>query len=261
MRGDIFRAAHVMMVKKLVGSEHRQLLHCVNGDSRLAKLSASLFADDVISLRMHVADVRFRKELGNRKRKNLAQLGERALEEDLAAHAQLMEAARTTYCLEAQITRLVAARLLRMYGAKHRDVRGADLASDGFTWKYHRKEEPEKMIYLLTDRGDLSFGDLEILLTRASMAPVDKYFALARRRIKAFDRGSRPTSGETTWYVNAFYDPLMIEKVATILRIYYNDMLLGAAESGKPKAERQAPAMKIDGAKGKVYVRDVLSVN
>ena len=259
VRGDIFQAAHVMMVKKLVGTEYRQLLHCVDGDSGLAKLSASFFAEDVLAGRMHVADVRFRKELGNRKRNNLVQLGKEALEKDLAAHAQLMEVAQTTYGLEAQITRLFAARLLRMYGVKHRDIRGTDLASDGFTWKYHRKEEPEKMIYLLTDRGDLSFGDLAILLTRASMAPVDKYFALARRRIKAFDRGSRPTSGETTWYVNAFYDPSMIEKVATILRFYYNYMLPESAESGKPKAERQTPAMKIGVAKGKVYVRDVLS--
>ena len=33
VRGDIFQAAHVMMVKKLVGSEYHQLLHCVDGDN------------------------------------------------------------------------------------------------------------------------------------------------------------------------------------------------------------------------------------
>lgn len=32
--------------------------------------------------------------------------------------------------------------------------------------------------------------------------------------IKTFDRGARSTSVETTWYVAAFFDPLMIEKVA-----------------------------------------------
>jgi hypothetical protein len=36
-------------------------------------------------------------------------------------------------------------------------------------------------------------------------------------------------------------------------------MLPESAESGKPKAERQTPAMKIGVAKGKVYMRDVLS--
>ncbi len=91
------------------------------------------------------------------------------------------------------------------------------------------------------------------------MAPVDKYFALVRRRIKAFDRGARPTSGETIWYVNAFYDPRMIEKVATIFRFYYNYMLPESAESGRRKAERQTPAMKIGTARGLVYVRDFLA--
>lgn len=56
-----------------------------------------------------------------------------------------MEVAGTTYGLETQITRLVTARLLRMYGVKHRAIRGTDLASDGFTWKYHQKEKPEKI--------------------------------------------------------------------------------------------------------------------
>ena len=259
IRGDIFQIAHVMMVKKLVGSEYRQILHCIDGDGGLAKLSASLFAEDVIAGRVHVADVRFSKELGNRKRNSLVQRGEQDMATDLAAYARIMDVVESAYGLDTQITRLVAARLLAAYGAQHRDVRGKDLASKGFTWRYHRKEEPEKVIRLITDRGDLSFGDLAILLTRASMAPVDKYFALARRRIKAFDRGAKPTSGETTWYVNAFYDPSMIDKVATILRFYYNYMLPESAESGKPKAERQTPAMKIGVAKGKVYMRDVLS--
>ena len=97
VRGDIFQAAHVMMVKKLVGTKYRQLLHCVDGDSGLAKLSASLFANDVIAGRMHVADVRFRKELGNRKRNSLVHLGEEALADDLAIHTQLMEVAQTAY--------------------------------------------------------------------------------------------------------------------------------------------------------------------
>ncbi len=70
------------------------------------------------------------------------------------------------------------------------------------------------------------------------MAPVDKYFALVRRRIKAFDRGAQPTSGETTWYVSAFYDLLMIEKVATIFRFYYNYILPESAESRKPSVRR-----------------------
>jgi hypothetical protein len=104
----------------------------------------------------------------------------------------------------------------------------------------------------------MSFGDLAILLTRSSMAPVDKYFNQARRRIKAFDRGSRPTLGSGAWYVNAFYRPEMINKVATILRFYHNFMLVESEDKGIPKAKRRTPAEKIGIAKGKIYMRDLL---
>lgn len=259
VRGDIFQAAHIMMVKNLIGSDYRQLLLCVDGDSGLAHIANMLFARGVIAGNTHVADVRFTKGLGNRKRVALTNEGDALKQTDVALHKKLMEIVGSTYGLKTDTTRLVAARLLAQYGATYTDLRGQELANAGFNWKYHRKEEPEQVIRLLTDRGDLSFGDLAILLSRSSMAPVDKYFALIRRRVKAFDRGARPTSGETTWYVNAFYDPRMIEKVATIFRFYYNFMLLESAESGKPKAERQTPAMKLGIAKGLVYVRDVLS--
>ena len=259
VRGDIFQAAHIMMVKKLIGSDYRQLLLCVDGDSGLAHIANMLFANDVMAGKAHVADVRFTKGLRNRRRVTLTNEGEAVRQLDVSAHQKLMDIAGSAYGLETDMTRLVAARLLAKYGAVYSGQRGQDLSSNGYDWKYHRKEEPEQIIRLLTDRGDLSFGDLAILLSRSSMAPVDKYFALVRRRIKAFDRGARPTSGETTWYVNAFYDPRMIEKVATIFRFYYNYMLLESAEGGKPKAERQTPAMKIGTAKGLVYIRDVLS--
>jgi hypothetical protein len=135
VRGDIFQVAHVMMVKKLIGSDYRQILHCIDGDGGLAKLSASLFAEEVIAGRVHVADVRFSKELGNRKRNRLVQSGEQDIATDLAAYARIMDVVESAYGLDTQITRLVAARLLAAYGAQQRDVRGHDLASKGVTWR------------------------------------------------------------------------------------------------------------------------------
>ena len=44
VRGDIFQAAHVMMVKNLIGTDFRRLLLCVDGDSGLAHLASILFA-------------------------------------------------------------------------------------------------------------------------------------------------------------------------------------------------------------------------
>lgn len=59
--------------------------------------------------------------------------------------------------------------------------------------------------------------------------------------------------------MNAFYDSAMVEKAATILRFYYNYMLLESADTGKRKADRKTPAMKMGVAKGMVNVRDLLS--
>ncbi|MDF3382564.1 MULTISPECIES: hypothetical protein [unclassified Sulfitobacter] len=93
---------------------------------------------------------------------------------DIAAHKGLMNLAGSNYGLKTETTRLVAARLLAKYGASYTDLPRQDLASSGYVWKYNRKEEPDQVVRLLTDRGDLSFGDLAIVLTRASMAPVDE---------------------------------------------------------------------------------------
>ncbi len=261
IRGDIFQLAHMMLVKHQIGPHYRQILHCFDGDMGLAKLTAAIYPRDVVEGRVNIADISFTKELGNRKRNKLVEQGDIARNADQLELARQMKTAADTYHLTSDTVSLVAARLVSQYIACPTGYRGEDLATNGFIWRYHRKEEPEKVIRLLTDRGNITFGDLAILLTRASMAPVDKYFALARRRIKGFDRGSKPTSGETTWYVNAFYNPEMIEKAATILRFYYNYMLPEAADSGKPKAERRTPAMKIGVAKGLVYARDLLAFN
>ena len=259
IRGDIFQAAHMMLVKKLVGGSFRQLVLCLDGDAGLARLACALFASDVIDGRVHVADVRFSKELGNQRRNKLVVHGAGLYRTDLETYAALMRIAKTADGLNSAATQLVAARLLASYAVAPSQLRAEALARNGYEWRYHRKEEPEKTIRLLTDRGDLSFGDLAMLLSRCTMAPVDKYFAQARRRVRAFDRGSRPTSGRATWYVSAFYNPEMVEKLSTILRFYHNFMLLEAPSKGMTKSERRTPGMKIGAARGLVYVRDILS--
>ena len=111
----------------------------------------------------------------------------------------------------------------------------------------------------MTDRGDLSVGDLAILLACASMAPVDKYFALARRRVQGFDRGARAAAGGALWYPYAFYDPQMIVRLATNLRFFHNFMLREAPRKGLKPGERRTPAIKIGLAKGAVYPTDLIS--
>ena len=259
VRGDIFQAAHMMLVKKLVGKDFRELLLCVDGDTGLAKLTNALFANDIMDGRVHVADIRFSKGLGNRKREQLWNEGRQNFSLEQKIYAAEVAIAEAAYGLKSEYTALVAAQLLSRYGLNYTGVRGQELAAKGFYWSYHSQAEPEKTIRLLTDREDLSFGDLAILLTRASMAPVDKYFAQARDRVRAFGRGSRPVSGKATWYKSAYYNPEMVEKIATILRFYHNYMLVESKDSGIPKKKRRTPAQKIGIARGQVRMRHLLA--
>lgn len=258
IRGDIFQTAHMMLVKKLIGPDFRQLTFCIDGDTGLAKLTCSLYANDIMAGRVHVAEVRFAKGLGNAKRNKRVEMGEEDRKDDTLRLGALIKVAQATYGFTSDTTALVAARLLEAYGPTPNGCRGLDLAQNGYVWRYHDKAEPEKVIRLLTDRGDMTFGDLAILLTRCSLAPVDQYFNQSRNRVRAFGRGSRPTSGDGSWYANAFYDPVMINRLSTILRFYHNFMLLESEDTGIPKGERQTPAMKIGIARGRVYMRDLL---
>lgn len=61
--------------------------------------------------------------------------------------------------------------------------------------RHRRNEDPDKTICLQADWATMSFREFAILLARGSMAPVDKKFNPARRRIKALARVSRPISG------------------------------------------------------------------
>lgn len=259
VRADIFQIAYLMLVRKLIGRDFNRLLACIDGEAGLARIASLLFAKDVLEGRVHVADVRFDKDLGNRKREQRVREGERVLVADRIALGSLMNIASNAYDLDAEIAAITIARLLSAYGAKYIGCRGHDLARSAFDWRYHRKEEPGKRIRLLTDLGPLHFGDLGILLATASMAQSDKYLGLIRRRISGFQRGSRPSAGrQTVWHATAFYNPSMVERMATIFRFYPNFMLTEGEYSGKPKGERRTPAIKLGLARGKVYTRDLL---
>ena len=58
-----------------------------------------LFANDVISGKTHVADFRFTKGLGNRKRVTLTNEGEALRQLDVSTHHKLMDIAGSTYGL------------------------------------------------------------------------------------------------------------------------------------------------------------------
>ncbi|WP_417277509.1 hypothetical protein [Celeribacter sp.] len=124
---------------------------------------------------------------------------------------------------------------------------------DGMPWPFHTQGEPNKKIKLWTDLGQHTRIELAQILCRASIHPVDAYFAVVRRRVAGFDRGMQTGSNRRrTWYAYAFYDPNMVVKIINILRFYYNYMVTGA--------DGKSPAMRLGLAKGLVYERDLFSL-
>ena len=90
VRADLFQAAHMMRLRRLTGTRWTRLLHCIEGDTGLAKMTCLFNAEAIIEGRAHVADVRFTKELGNRKRNKLVLQGGADRKTDIARLGALM---------------------------------------------------------------------------------------------------------------------------------------------------------------------------
>jgi hypothetical protein len=164
-----------------------------------------------------------------------------------------------TYGLRSEVAGIVAARLHEAFGSPPTAERGSTLARDGFEWRYHQKAEPERVIRFMTDQGTMTVGELALLLYRARLAPVDRYFNFARRRVYGFERSFQTASTPgAKYHLYGYYKPEMVTLMTEILRFYHNWMLPEDAAELPSGQRPQTPAMKLGLAKGLIYPRDLL---
>lgn len=112
--------------------------------------------------------------------------------------------------------------------------------------------EPEKAICWLTDLRDRSYDDdhLAWLYSKGTLHGIDRFFMQVRRRLSLLERPIASSSNEgRKWYGYSPYNPVMVEKLLDIFRVFYNYV-----ETGDDK---KTPAMRL-GLAGAVSYADIL---
>lgn len=123
-------------------------------------------------------------------------------------------------------------------------------------WAKHpfpNQAEPEKSICYLTDMGDMDEHHKARLFLKASLHPIDRFFASIRRHLNMLERpiGTASKAGRT-WYGYSAYQPYNIEKMLTVYRTYYNFCL--------PGRDQKTPAMRLGLADKVMTVQQLLGM-
>lgn len=111
--------------------------------------------------------------------------------------------------------------------------------------------EPEKAVCYLTDYGDYDPDHLAALYDRASLHGVDRFFMQVRRRLSLLERPIVTASkARRTWHGYAPYNPEVAMKLLELFRVHYNYL--------QPGKDGESPAQRLELAKGKVRMEDVI---
>lgn len=102
------------------------------------------------------------------------------------------------------------------------------------------RNEAEKQVSYQSDTGQKRYTEFQraCLYSKATLHGIDRFFQQVRRRVSLLERSiSTSSSIGRKWYGYCPYNPVIIEKMLTILRVYYNFV--------KPGEDKQAPAMRL----------------
>jgi len=254
VRGDAFKYAHMMKVKKLIGESFWKANYCLDDEAGLAATVSALNVGLIKAGRVNVAEISFKKGLSNDERQRLATEGRKLFTAALSAEAENIFQVKEDFPNLSEFQVLTLILLWKNYRELPPRIRAERFAKEGVPWPFHTKAEPLKTIRLKTDLDDLGWNGLARFFANATIHPVDAYFNFARRRVAGFERGIPTSSNEQRiWHAYSYYNPEMVPKMAEILRFYYNYML------ALPQNGNQTPAMRLGLAKGKIYARDLIA--
>jgi hypothetical protein len=137
------------------------------------------------------------------------------------------------------------------------------------------KNEPEKAVSWLTDLGDRHYRSFHValLMLRASLHGIDRFFMQVRRRISLLERPIKTSSSTgRTWYGYSPYNPAHVVKLLEIFRVYHNYVhatanvkrrILKKDEKKRNPGEVQktmiTPAMRLRLVERKYEVADILA--
>lgn len=116
--------------------------------------------------------------------------------------------------------------------------------------------EPEKALCHLTWRPEshLSENTRAELYLRGSMYGADRFLELVRRRLSPLERAiTSASASRRTWNGYAPYNPAMVGKLLTLLRVYWNYCYIP-----KNSKDKMTPAMRLGLAKGRIRLDDII---
>lgn len=126
----------------------------------------------------------------------------------------------------------------------------------------HTMNEPDKAVCWITDRGGYGLDHLAVIVSKASLHGIDRYFMQLRRMLSMLERPiSTPSNSLRRWYGYAPYNPDMVQKLLDIFRVHYNyckqEQKQKADKEGN-KLPKRTPAMRLGLAKGPIRIEDIL---
>lgn len=124
----------------------------------------------------------------------------------------------------------------------------------------HTLNEPDKAVCWITDRGGYGLDHLAVIISRASLHGIDRYFMQLRRLLSMLERPIHSPSSNRTWHGYSPYNPEMIQKLLDIFLVHYNFV-----KTERPRKSRdgksppvRTPATKLGLAKGQIRIEDML---
>lgn len=238
VRYDILQFAHAMRLREHLAGTDAPLVLVMDDDKGLRQAFCSVFAPEVKAGRADIAIVSFDKGMTNDMRNQVVADGQKALA--AATGRGLTEIrALSDQDFADLVDQAVAAQLA-----------GLDLRQ-GFRYPFPRKSEPNRRIWLLTDRPDLDDSQRARLMRLATLRSVDAYFHKLRSNVRFAARPAISSgSVKQTWDRQHLYKPAMMAKLVEIYRFHHNWC--------EPGADKQTPAMRLGLARGRIYERDFM---
>ena len=230
--------AHFLKLRQLIG--HAPILRFyLDQDPGINRACLLAFADRVQDESCHAAFIRYNKELTvHEKRKYMNAVSKyvkqlikegQAADEHHAHKIIVQRAMQETYSFSGS-------------------------PEQWFSVPIHKINEPEKYVALLTDQSLLDMDNLTALLLDATLAPIDRFFNQVRSMLSLLARGfSSPSNAGRIWTGASPYNPVMVNKMLQIYRVYYNYCKVGQ--------DTKTPAQRIGLAKGPVEIRKILYPN
>jgi transposase-like protein len=127
----------------------------------------------------------------------------------------------------------------------------------------HTLNEPDKAVCWITDRGGYGLHHLAVIISRASLHGIDRYFMQLRRLLSMLERPVHSPSSNRTWHGYSPYNPEMVQKVLDIFRVHYNFVKTERQRKGPDGrlVPVRTPAMKLGLARGQIRIEDILYFN